>query len=157
MKGIIIILVLSQFLFAQKQKEKIDTDDVDFISYKVSHGETVKMIASKFMVHPSIIYAINDDALKGVTSGMILFFPLKKPQLTKVEEQIKKRRELKMRDRVIDSLSYIAQTRVFTMTEYVVQEGDTYESLSQKFGITARLIKNQNIEQGDVLIEGETI
>lgn len=48
------------------------------IIHKVALGETIVLIAKKYLVRPSDIYEINPDAVEGISPGMLLKIPVDK-------------------------------------------------------------------------------
>lgn len=52
--------------------------DAFFIDHKITMGETMIMIARKYMVSPMDIYKYNEAAVHGITSGNVLKIPLHK-------------------------------------------------------------------------------
>lgn len=66
-------------------------------SHKVSLGETMVMIARKYMITPSDIYRENPQAVEGISPGMVLTIPLEKAiaiqEIKKQSHIIKKEKE----------------------------------------------------------------
>jgi len=87
-KKIILFSILSVFAYncnvvAQEEedtefKEVTELRDTPVLRHKVQLGETVVMIARKYMVKPQDIYEINPDAVDGLKPNMLLKIPADK-------------------------------------------------------------------------------
>lgn len=66
------------------------------IIHRVALGETMVLIAKKYLVRPSDIYEINSDAVEGISPGMLLKIPVDKalivhkPKLAAKAKEVKK-------------------------------------------------------------------
>lgn len=57
------------------------------VTHRVNMGETVVMIAKKYLITPSEIYKANPDAVEGISPGMVLTIPLDKVVERKTEKE----------------------------------------------------------------------
>ena len=83
--SIIALFVFSFYGFSQEEKE-----EMAILNHKVELGETVMMIAKKYVIKPQEIYDVNPDAVEGVYQGMVLKIPVDKMKAKlKPEQQTK--------------------------------------------------------------------
>ncbi len=61
--------------------EKHGTEEV--INHRVTLGETVVLIAKKYVIRPSDIYELNPDAVEGISPGTLLRIPIGKSLASK--------------------------------------------------------------------------
>jgi hypothetical protein len=83
--NIIALFVFSFYGFSQEEKE-----EMAILNHKVELGETVMMIAKKYVIKPQEIYDINPDAVEGIHQHMVLKIPVDKMKAKlKPEQQTK--------------------------------------------------------------------
>ncbi|QYJ68145.1 LysM peptidoglycan-binding domain-containing protein [Flavobacterium litorale] len=94
-KNIVALLIMSFILtntIAQESsatKAAIENAQEEIIIHKVSLGETVALIAKKYLVRPSEIYAINAGISDGIAQGMMLRIPVSDALRAKMERASK--------------------------------------------------------------------
>lgn len=92
MKTTTTLLLLSLFsinavaanLQMQQQQVKQEVSDQVAI-HRVAPGETVVLVAKKYMVLPKDIYELNPDAINGINAGMGLRIPVNRKVKTEIE------------------------------------------------------------------------
>lgn len=94
-KNIVALLIMSFILtnaIAQESsatKAAIENTQEEIITHRVSLGETVALIARKYLVRPSEIYAINSGISDGISQGMMLRIPVSDALRAKMERTSK--------------------------------------------------------------------
>lgn len=87
MKKTFLVFLFTLLLFSNAYSQ--DTANEKTAIHNVALGETVVLIAKKYMVLPQDIYEFNPDAAQGVTAGMALKIPVERK--INVAEQKKKK------------------------------------------------------------------
>ncbi|AXG75076.1 LysM peptidoglycan-binding domain-containing protein [Flavobacterium arcticum] len=84
-------LMFSNGAFAQEShtvvSEKQETEEV--INHRVTLGETVALIARRYVIRPSDIYELNPDAVEGIAPGVFLRIPIGRSMSTKGSKKTK--------------------------------------------------------------------
>lgn len=128
-----VILLLSFIFFT------IAAAAQDYQMHTVLKGETIKSIARKHSVTPFDIYRLNPDAKKGITENMVLLIPA---QIISVQTPPVKEKPTKV-----------------VNTIHILQESETYYSLSKKYSVSVAEIEKANpkTDKNDLQIGEEII
>ncbi|WP_297334500.1 LysM peptidoglycan-binding domain-containing protein [Flavobacterium sp.] len=138
------------------------------INHRVAFGETVVLIAKKYLVRPSDIYEFNPDAVEGLSTGMLLKIPLDRAvqaEQPKKEEEpathiatiaMPERKKTVVKESAAPALkatvaSAVTQPEpvvlpdngVFEVT-HSVKDGETLTGLARKYNTTVTAITNAN-------------
>lgn len=89
-------IVFIVILFFTFQTGYSQDDNVEIISHKVELGETMLMVAKKYLVQPTEIYKLNKNAINGISEGMILYIP----QPIKSQEILTDRKEEREKEKI---------------------------------------------------------
>ena len=85
------VLMFSNGMFGQESHTAVSgkngTEEV--INHRVSLGETVVLIAKKYVIRPSDIYELNPDAIEGISPGVVLRIPIGRSLSTKGSKKAK--------------------------------------------------------------------
>lgn len=71
----LLLLPLATVVFAQEAEKQQQPVTDSIISYRVSMGETIIMIAKKYHITPHDIYELNPAAVNGINENTILKLP----------------------------------------------------------------------------------
>jgi LysM repeat protein len=136
------------------------------VNHRVAFGETVVLIAKKYLVRPSDIYEFNPDAVEGLSTGMLLKIPLDRAvqpdaikkeeastQITAVAAQkntiiIKEPASPALKETIAAATpepepTVLPQSGVFEVV-HSVKNGETLTSLARKYNTTVTAITNAN-------------
>ncbi|MBF01388.1 LysM peptidoglycan-binding domain-containing protein [Flavobacterium coralii] len=136
------------------------------VNHRVAFGETVVLIAKKYLVRPSDIYEFNPDAVEGLSTGMLLKIPLDRavqPEAPKKEEKttyvasaapapekpaskqllLAPVKETFTADTAQPEPVALPDNGVFEVT-HNVKNGETLTALARKYNTTVTAITNAN-------------
>jgi LysM repeat protein len=125
--------------------------------HRVALGETVVLIAKKYMVTPKDIYDLNPDAVNGISANQALKIPLDKsipvdepetekriavivPKPAAAEKPIERRPAPAI---PVTAAPAAVEAKPFA-AQHVVKAGETLTSLARKYGTTIEVITRAN-------------
>ena len=129
------------------------------IIHKVALGETMVLIAKKYLVRPSDIYEINPDAVEGISPGMLLKIPVEKALITYKPKLAAKAKEVKKSNLHKLSASDIqegTEEQLNISEESVAQTQTERPSESMKVK-TIALPAKRTVEKEKVAIQNEPV
>lgn len=163
MKRIVLFLLVVFSLsnaFAQRKKKK--DIEVQMVAHEVKMGETVRTISQKYLVEPAEIYKYNNEAVDGISQGMVLQIPvpIKEAPAPVVEEKVvvvdtennrvsmNKELEAKAKkDIPVEPKANVKQVTTIekkSEMEHTVEPKETLYSLSKLFNVSVDEIKANN-------------
>lgn len=78
------MILLSSFYAASAQEAASDEPKSDnLVTHQVAMGETVMLIAKKYRITPTDVYAFNPDAVNGITPNTVLQIPADRKYVSK--------------------------------------------------------------------------
>lgn len=88
-KKLLVFSIIALFVFCIKAnaQESEVKEKKEVLSHTVELGETVMMIAKKYLVRPKDIYDLNPDAVEGIHQNMVLKIPADKIKVKLSPEQ----------------------------------------------------------------------
>ncbi len=126
--------------------------EFEIVSHTVQMGETVRMLSKKYLADPALIYKLNKFAIDGIRQGMVLQIPVPKKAAVVVQEDpvAEASQEVVQNESAGSTLARAkkdAQPVVVDRAggvQHVVEPGDTFYSISRKYGISVDEIKMNN-------------
>lgn len=148
-----------------QQVAQVSQDDVKM--HRVTMGETMVMIAKKYMVLPQDIYDINPGAAEGLGAGMMLKIPVGKKVKVEAEQknldyqivdasQLIKQKEKKQQQEIYAAETNTKKSTSFNETaeakpetavanvNHDVKPGETLSGLAKKYNTTVEAITAAN-------------
>ena len=90
MKKKLLFSIIALFVFGFNAFSQDEKQEIAVLNHKVELGETLMMVAKKYVIKPQDIYDINPDAVEGVHQNMLLKIPVDKMKVKlKPEQQTK--------------------------------------------------------------------
>lgn len=163
MKRIVLFLLVVFSLsnaFAQRKKKK--DIEIQMVAHEVKMGETVRTISQKYLVEPAEIYKYNNEAVDGISQGMVLQIPVpvKETPAPVIEEKVvvvdtdnnratmNKELEAKAKkDIPVEPKANVKQVTTIekkSEMEHTVEPKETLFSLSKLFNVSIDEIKANN-------------
>jgi LysM repeat protein len=169
MNKLVLFLCIVMIHFSQAQNDIVKAGE-DIIYHQVKEGETIAMLYKKFLVPPEKIYEINEGALGGITSGMMLKIPIsdeyRKKYLSNdnsvVATQINTQENNSTNQEAVasstDSINKegkieISDDENLPYIKYEIKQSETLYGIAKKNNSTVKAIKEYNPGLTDVNIE----
>ena len=155
MKIFLCLLFTVGFLGISSAQLEVDSE-AEIISHRVLLGQTVRLIAVKYLVTPAEIYRLNKFAVEGVSEGMLLQIPIRKINFAARDSVSTSGSRSHSRKALHNANPDKRNSRI--LSEHIVLKGETLSKISKKYGVLVADLKRANADLNQrELRAGETI
>lgn len=85
-KGLFLLSVTMLFAFSTVNAQEAENEEPksdNLVTHQVEMGETVMLIAKKYRITPTDVYAFNPDAVNGISANTVLQIPADRKYVSK--------------------------------------------------------------------------